>query len=209
MPHHDPGVRLMHMRDFARKAIELAKGKTRLDLEKDEVLRLALTHLVELVGEAASKLNEEERNVYPQIPWPKLISMRNRGYDYIDYDILWNAIAKNLPERLEQLDQVLIGGLISLRRRWRSRPTQAHRFTKNGRGDGGECPVFDGTDGTDGRRGKAGDQLSSDDRGETGCGSASIRRCGCMPRRISSITAALDTESRGGSMFRLRIRRGG
>ena len=45
-----------------------------------------------------------------QIPWPKIVSMRNRlihGYDYIDFDILWQAITRNLPQLLNQLEQVL------------------------------------------------------------------------------------------------------
>jgi len=78
MPHHDPTVRILHMRDFARQAVRLADGKTREDLEGDEVLRLALTHLVELVGEAASKVPDESQPKYAQIPWPKVVSMRNR-----------------------------------------------------------------------------------------------------------------------------------
>lgn len=55
MPRRDPRVRLLHMRDYARKAVARAKGQTRDDLDSDETLRLALTHLVELVGEAASQ----------------------------------------------------------------------------------------------------------------------------------------------------------
>jgi uncharacterized protein with HEPN domain len=46
----------------------------------------------------------------PQIPWPKIISMRNRlihGYDSIDYDILWDAITKNLPLLLAEIDKIL------------------------------------------------------------------------------------------------------
>jgi hypothetical protein len=45
MPKHDPTVRLLHMRDFARKALQLTAGKTQAQLESDEVLRLAVTHL--------------------------------------------------------------------------------------------------------------------------------------------------------------------
>jgi hypothetical protein len=49
MSRHDPLARLLHMRDFARKALELTQGKSQADLENDEVLRLALTRLVELI----------------------------------------------------------------------------------------------------------------------------------------------------------------
>jgi len=98
------------MRDYARKAVSLVKGKTRADLEKDDILCLALTHLVELVGEAANKYPADLQKDYPQIPGPKIISMRNRlihGYDSVDYDILWDAITKNLPLLLAELDEIL------------------------------------------------------------------------------------------------------
>ena len=78
MPRRDPKVRLLHMRDYARKAVAMIEGQTRDDLDSDEKLRLALTHLVELVGEAASKVPVEVQSQYPEIPWPKVISMRHR-----------------------------------------------------------------------------------------------------------------------------------
>ena len=95
MSSHDPHIRLFHMRDFARKVSQLTRGKTRAELEKDEVLRLAVTHLLELVGEAASHIPTDIQKNYPQIPWPKIVSMRNRlihGYEYIDHAILWDTI---------------------------------------------------------------------------------------------------------------------
>jgi uncharacterized protein with HEPN domain len=110
MSRRDPKVRLLHMRDFARKAIELTRGKTRADLARDEVLRLALTHLVELVGEAASQVAPETQAQYPEIPWPKIISTRNRlihGYDYVDDDVLWDTLSINLPQLLSQLERIL------------------------------------------------------------------------------------------------------
>ena len=100
MSKREPKVRLLHMRDFARKAISLIENKSKADLIEEEVLRLAVTHLVELVGEAASQIPREIQEEYPQIPWPKIIGMRNRlihGYDFIDFDILWDALDKNLP----------------------------------------------------------------------------------------------------------------
>jgi uncharacterized protein with HEPN domain len=98
------------MRDFSRKAIELSEGKTEADLVSDETLRYALTHLLELVGEAAAKVPAEVQQSYPQIPWPKIIGMRNRlihGYDFVDNAILWNALRLNLPLLLRELDLIL------------------------------------------------------------------------------------------------------
>ena len=110
MSKHDPLVRLKHMREFAQKAVSLVEGKTKEDLEDDEVLRFALTHLVELVGEAASQFPRELQQKYPQIPWPKIVGIRNKlihGYDYVDYDILWDAITQNFPQLLTELNKIL------------------------------------------------------------------------------------------------------
>jgi len=114
MPNHDPLVRLLHMRDYAKQALEMASGKSREELDNNAMFRLALTRLIELVGEAASQYPRQLQSQYPQIPWPKLISMRNRlihGYDFIDNDILWEAITKNLPQLLNELDKIIPAGM--------------------------------------------------------------------------------------------------
>ena len=106
----DPTVRLRHMRDYARKALEMTSGREREDLDKDEMLRLALTHLVELVGEAATRVPADQRETCPRIPWAKVVGMRHRlihGYDLVDYDILWDTIRHDLPGLIAELDLAL------------------------------------------------------------------------------------------------------
>jgi uncharacterized protein with HEPN domain len=98
------------MRDYARKALEMTAGREREDLDKDEMLRLALTHLVEPVGEAASQVPAEQRDRHAGIPWAKVVGMRHRlihGYDLVDYDILWGTIRHDLPGLIAELDQAL------------------------------------------------------------------------------------------------------
>jgi len=110
MSRHDPTVRLRHMRDYARKALAMTSERSREDLDKVEMLRLALTHLVELVGEAAGQVPPEQRNRHAGIPWAKVVGMRHRlihGYDLVDYDILWDTIRHDLPGLIEELDRVL------------------------------------------------------------------------------------------------------
>jgi len=57
----DDLVRLRHLRDAAEKAIAFSAGKARESLDEDELLRLALTKLVEIVGEAAKQVSEATR----------------------------------------------------------------------------------------------------------------------------------------------------
>jgi uncharacterized protein with HEPN domain len=110
MSDRDPVVRLLHMRDYAAKIGTLISGKSKADLEQDEVLYLAITRLIELIGEAASQYPKESQVRYPKIPWAKIVGMRNRlihAYDSVDYNILWNAITINIPELLSELEEIL------------------------------------------------------------------------------------------------------
>ena len=54
--HKTDAVRLRHMLDAAREAMSFAQGKTRVDLDTDRQLVLALVKEMEIVGEAACQL---------------------------------------------------------------------------------------------------------------------------------------------------------
>lgn len=106
MSEHDDIVSLRHMLDYAREALDLVDGKTREDLESNRLLQLGLTRLIEVVGEAASRVSSETRARYPDIPWIQIVGMRNRlihGYDVLDYDILWDTVNDDLPPLVKQL----------------------------------------------------------------------------------------------------------
>jgi uncharacterized protein with HEPN domain len=88
------------MLGHAREALTLTQAKARTDLDSDRVLSLALVRLLEIVGEAAGRISEQERALHPEIPWLQIIGLRNRlihGYDAVDYDILWKIITDDLP----------------------------------------------------------------------------------------------------------------
>ena len=90
-------VRLRHMLDHSREAVALAVERTRGDLDNDRQLNLALVRLLEIVGEAASRTTEEERQLCPSIPWSQIVGLRNRlihGYDSVDFDVLWGILSR-------------------------------------------------------------------------------------------------------------------
>lgn len=78
MPRHDTILRLRHMLDHAKEAVTTAQGKTRTDLDTDRLLNLGLVRLLEIIGEAASRVPKEERELYPDIPWSEIVGLRNR-----------------------------------------------------------------------------------------------------------------------------------
>jgi uncharacterized protein with HEPN domain len=98
------------MRDYAAEAVELLGQRTAEDLKGDRVLQLALVRLVEVIGEAASKVPAELRERYPDVPWREAVAMRNlliHGYDIIEHQILWETIRSNLPPLVDHLQEIL------------------------------------------------------------------------------------------------------
>jgi uncharacterized protein with HEPN domain len=88
----------------------MIQGKSRLDLDLDRKLNLALVRLLEIMGEAATRVPDEERAKYPQIPRPQLITLRHRlihGYDQVDFDILWQILIKDLPPLVHELERIV------------------------------------------------------------------------------------------------------
>lgn len=61
MSKHNPAVSLLQILAYARDALEISRGKTRLDLDRDRLLNLALTSLLEMLGEAANRVPVEVR----------------------------------------------------------------------------------------------------------------------------------------------------
>lgn len=53
-----------------------------------------------VIGEAAGNLSEEAKNEAPEIPWRRIIALRNRiahGYRHIDHRVIWGIIHGHLP----------------------------------------------------------------------------------------------------------------
>ena len=105
--HENDEIRLRHMLDAARKAMRVAQGRTRYDLDVDEGLELSLMKAVEMIGEAATQVGEATRRECPSIPWKQIIAMRNRlvhVYFDINLDILWQTVQNDLPPLIAQLE---------------------------------------------------------------------------------------------------------
>jgi uncharacterized protein with HEPN domain len=109
---HDDGVYLHHMLGMSRKVRTLADGKSAADFEEDEVLRLALRHLLQIVGEAAGRVSQPFREANPEIPWDEIVGMRHRVvHDYmgIDEEVVWKTIQDDLPTLIRILEGKLTG----------------------------------------------------------------------------------------------------
>lgn len=103
-------IRMRHMFDAATKAVSFVAGKSRNELNVDEKLSLALVRLVEIIGEAASKVTAGTQTRHPDIPWRDIIGTRNRlihAYEAVNLDILWQIVTVDIPSLNTLLQQAI------------------------------------------------------------------------------------------------------
>ena len=103
-------VHLLRMRDAAQYTQQFAAGREIEELNTDIQFRMALVKAVELVGESASRTSDELRAQQPQIPWPKMIGMRNvlvHSYWAIEQADFWDTVQNYIPRLIAELERLI------------------------------------------------------------------------------------------------------
>ena len=106
---HEDLIRIRHMLDAINEALLFVTGKTRIDLDDNRMLALAIVKELEIIGEAASKLSSGFKASQSHIPWADIVGMRNRlthGYFDIDLDRVWDTVQEDLPALRDELQKI-------------------------------------------------------------------------------------------------------
>ncbi len=106
----DENLYLGDMLDTAREAQKIVGGKTRDDYDMDRMLQLSILHLVQTIGEAATKVSRQTRVRHPAIPWEQIIGMRNiivHRYDDADDNVVWKTVTDDLAPLIAELERML------------------------------------------------------------------------------------------------------
>lgn len=107
-----PDVRFLleDMREFAQKAVRILGDASDADLASDEILSMAVIHVVQIVGEAASKVPPEARRALPELPWKGAIATRNvivHGYRKARLDVVADTVRQDFPRLIADLERLL------------------------------------------------------------------------------------------------------
>jgi uncharacterized protein with HEPN domain len=103
--------RLRHMLRAGRQALEYAESTTQEQMLVNPPLQHLFIRNLEIMGEAAARLSNELRDAHPEVPWNKMIGIRNRlihAYFDTDMDIVWNTVTQSLPEVLPKLEAIIV-----------------------------------------------------------------------------------------------------
>lgn len=106
----DNRLTLEQMLDTVRRIRVIIRGQTRDAFDADEVCQLAILHLIQVLGEAASRTSAAFRDAHPELPWAQMMGMRNRivhGYDNVDPDIVWRVATEDVEQLLAVLERIV------------------------------------------------------------------------------------------------------
>ncbi len=107
----DDFARLRHILD-AIERVERYTAAGRDVFMADELVQDAVMRNLEIVGEATRALSADTTARSPEIAWRKVAGMRDHlvhGYFGVDLDIVWNAIAEDLPGLRSAVEGLLDG----------------------------------------------------------------------------------------------------
>lgn len=106
----DQAAYVLDMLIAAREAVGFAEDASFEAFVADRRTQLSIVKSIEIVGEAASRVDDEIRQAHPAIPWQDIVGMRNRlvhGYFDIDLRLVWDTVGTDLPELIGQLEGLL------------------------------------------------------------------------------------------------------
>ena len=95
------------MLTYSSEIIDIIKDENHASFLSNRVKRLAVERLIEIIGEAANHISEEVINKNDDIPWSKIIGLRNKivhDYGEILTDRIWLIASKSIPELINLLN---------------------------------------------------------------------------------------------------------
>jgi len=109
MPRSD-WQRVEDIYEHGLRVASMMQGVEPQDFVEGEQLRVTVTHYLQIMGEAARTVSHDLRDRLPQMPWRRMINIRNtivHRYDNVELDPLWDFVMVDLPSILELLHDAL------------------------------------------------------------------------------------------------------
>ena len=101
---------LLDMLIYVRRAEAFCAKATWEDFLTDTKLQAATFHVLQVTGEAASKVSESFRQAHPEIPWSGVISLRHRlvhDYPRIELPKIWSIVRNQVPALIAALEPLV------------------------------------------------------------------------------------------------------
>ncbi len=96
----DYRIYLEDMLEFSQDVLRYTQGLTLAAWQSDSMRVDASLRKLSLIGEAATRVTDEIRAQAPDIPWRKIVGLRNRlmhAYPATDDSAIWSIVTGDLP----------------------------------------------------------------------------------------------------------------
>jgi len=100
MPRRTARVALIDVRDAIGRVQRYTRGKSRVEFEKDELVRDAVERCIEIISEASRRIPDSLKARHPEIPWRKVAAVGNvfrHEYDTVYPPLVWEIVIEHLP----------------------------------------------------------------------------------------------------------------
>jgi uncharacterized protein with HEPN domain len=108
----DDRIFVGHALDTARRVAVKVAGIDRAAFDGDENLRIALVHLLQIIGEASSRVSAEFRERSPLVPWAAITGMRDRiVHDDLNINetVVWQTATEEMASMIAMFEAILRG----------------------------------------------------------------------------------------------------
>ena len=105
----DPAY-LFDMVEAGKKILRYIQQKDFEGFLRDDLLKDGIERNLTIFGEAARKISEPFKSEHADIPWRRIIGLRNilvHEYEEIDHEELWEIITIHLPNLVPRLEQLM------------------------------------------------------------------------------------------------------
>ena len=92
------------MLNYSLEIAEIIKDETHHSFLQNRIKRLAVERLIEIIGEAANHVSKEIIENNDDIPWSRIIGLRNKivhDYGEILTDRIWKIASESIPELIQ------------------------------------------------------------------------------------------------------------
>lgn len=105
----DPRVYLAHILECIERIERFTRGG-REDFFREVLIQDAVIRNVEIIGEAAKRVDDDYRATHPQIPWRGMTALRDvliHQYEGVELGKVWAVVERNLPQLKQSIKEIL------------------------------------------------------------------------------------------------------